>query len=75
MAKRLDILEAELQRLKDVASSGVLRLRIQGREVEYRSYADLHEAIADKQREIDAEKGLALQSRRRWTIAYPRLGY
>lgn len=75
MAKRLDVLEAELERLKGVASSGVLRVRMQGREIEYRSYMDLQEAIADKQREVDTAKGLLLRSRRRYTIMHPRLGY
>jgi hypothetical protein len=75
MAKRLDVLEAELQRLKDIAASGIDWARFQSREVHYRPYPDLQEAIADKQREIDAEKGLGLRNRRRGTVAYPRLGY
>lgn len=75
MAERLDVLEARLKRLKDIRASGLSEASLQGRRVGYRSDADLKEAIADTQREIDIAKGIALRSRRRGTVCYPRLGF
>jgi hypothetical protein len=49
----------QLEELKDARRTGALKIRFGDRETTYRSDEELSRAIADLQREIGAEQGLA----------------
>lgn len=49
----------QLEELKDARRTGARRIRFADRETEYRSDAELAAAIANLERELAAEQGLA----------------
>lgn len=50
-------LQARLDALEEVKASGTLKVRYEGKEIEYRSMADLQTAIRDLKADIAAASG------------------
>ncbi|MBY6055390.1 phage head-tail joining protein [Leisingera daeponensis] len=53
----LEQLQARLDALEEVKASGTLKVRYEGKEIEYRSMADLQTAIRDLKADIAAASG------------------
>jgi hypothetical protein len=54
--------QAQLDELKRIKASGALEAEFEGRRVKYRSLAELNQAIAEMEREINGGTGYRLVS-------------